>query len=383
MTQLHLRSGRRIPWEHTGMETGSTSRFFRATQHAWNFVCSPAPPLRKRRWRSRCPLAPMMSGTSTWRACGQASCTVFECMDRMRRRTAIASTPTRSSLDPYTRAIGRPLSWSDAMFGYQIGHSDGELSFDERDNAAVAPLSAVIDPRFKWGSDRPPRVPWEKTVIYEAHVRGLTMQHPGIATNRRGTYSALASRKMISHLRRLGITTVELLPVQYHLDERRLVNQGLINYWGYSPLAYFAPNPRYASYGRPQSVVNEFKQMVKRLHAAGIEVLLDVVYNHTGEGNQFGPTICYRGVDNSSYYRLDRRERRHYVDFSGCGNCLEVHHPVVLKLIVDSLRYWVQEMHVDGFRFDLAPVLGRDHHHFNPLSSASFRSCTRTRCCLA
>ncbi len=272
-------------------------------------------------------------------------------------------------LDPYARAIGRPLTWADAMFGYEIGHADGDLSFDDRDNARFAPLSAVVDPRFKWGSDRPPRVPWEKTIIYEAHVRGLTMQHAGIAANQRGTYAAISSRKMITHLRQLGVTTVELLPVQYHLDERRLVEGGLTNYWGYSPLAYFAPNPRYAVGSQPQSVILEFKRMVKRLHAAGIEVLLDVVYNHTGEGNQWGPTICYRGIDNSSYYRLERRDRRLYTDFSGCGNCLEIHHPVVVRLIADSLRYWVQEMHVDGFRFDLAPVLGRDHHHFNPLGT--------------
>ncbi len=271
-------------------------------------------------------------------------------------------------LDPYAMAIGRELIWSDSVFGYRIGDGLEDLSLDTRDSGPYAPLAAVVDRQFHWGADRFPRVPWDRTVIYEAHVRGTTVLHPGIPAHLRGTYLGLASPPMIRHLRSLGVTAIELLPVQYFLDDRQFVERGLRNYWGYSPLGYFAPHPRYAQGVQPQDCVNEFKQMVKQFHAAGIEVLLDVVYNHTGEGSRFGPTLSLRGVDNASYYRLERRDKRHYTDFSGCGNCLEVRHPQTLRLIVDSLRYWVQEMHVDGFRFDLAPVLGREHFAFHRLS---------------
>jgi glycogen operon protein len=267
--------------------------------------------------------------------------------------------------DPYAKAVGRELRWADSLFGYEIGHGQADLSFDSRDSAAVAPLAAVVDTRFNWGSDRHPRTPWENTVIYEAHVRGTTELHPEIAAAERGSYLALGSRPMIRHLKRLGVTAIELLPVQYFLDDRFLVDRGLCNYWGYNTLGYFAPAPRYAIGESPQASVNQFKQMVKRLHAAGIEVLLDVVYNHTAEGNRLGPTLSFRGIDNASYYRLERRDKRHYTDYSGCGNCPETRNSVVLKLIADSLRYWVQEMHVDGFRFDLASVLGREHQAFH------------------
>ncbi len=270
-------------------------------------------------------------------------------------------------MDPYTKGIGRTLGWSDAMFGYVIGDAASDLSLSDEDNSHQAALSSVVDTRFNWGTDRPPRIPWEQTVIYEAHVKGLTIQHPHIEKDLRGTYTGLASPPMIDHYRKLGITAIELLPVQFHLDERRLVEQAQVNYWGYSPLAYFAPNPRYSTDGSAQASVDQFKRMVKQLHAAGIEVLIDVVYNHTGEGNHLGPTICFRGIDNRVYYRLEQASRRHYADYSGCGNCLELRHPMVMKLIVDSLRYWVQEMRVDGFRFDLAPTLGRDNHDFNRL----------------
>jgi isoamylase len=272
-------------------------------------------------------------------------------------------------LDPYARAIGRTLRWSDSLFGYTIGDPQQDLSYSTSDSAAVAPLAAVIDSRFHWGSDRPPRTAWGKSIIYEGHVRGLTKLHPGVPAQQRGTYLGVASRAIVAHLKRLGVTAVELLPVQLFLDDRHLVERDLRNYWGYSPLGYFAPDPRYAIGTRPQDAVIEFKQMVKRLHAAGIEVLLDVVYNHTAEGSALGPTLSFRGIDNRSYYRLERKDRRHYTDYSGCGNCPEVRHPAVLRLIAESLRYWVAEMHVDGFRFDLASVLGRELHSFHRLGS--------------
>ncbi len=272
-------------------------------------------------------------------------------------------------LDPYARAIGRELRWSDSLFGYRMGHPEEDLSFDNADSAAIAPLAAVIDPRFNWGRDRPPATPWENTVIYETHVRGATKRHGGVPKAQQGTYLGLASPPMIRHFKRLGVTAVELLPVQYALDDRFLTERQLVNYWGYNSIGFFAPHPRYSAGKTPQAAVSEFRLMVQRLHAAGIEVLLDVVYNHTAEGNRLGPTICFRGIDNHVYYRLERRDKRHYTDFSGCGNCPEVRQPVVQKLIADSLRYWVQEMHVDGFRFDLAPILGRDHHAFNRLSA--------------
>ncbi len=268
-------------------------------------------------------------------------------------------------LDPYARAIGRTVRWSDALFGYVIGDAREDLSSDERDSGPFAPLAAVADTRFPWGNDRRPGTPWDRTIIYETHVRGATMLHPGVPAELRGTYLGLASRPMIAHLRSLGVTAVELLPVQYSLDDRHLADRGLRNYWGYSPLGYFAPHPRYARADQPLGAVHEFKEMVKRLHAAGIEVLLDVAYNHTAEGNRLGPTLSWRGIDNLQYYRLERKDGRHYTDYSGCGNCLELRHPVVMRMILDSLRYWVEEMHVDGFRFDLAPVLGRDQHAFH------------------
>jgi len=214
----------------------------------------------------------------------------------------------------------------------------------------------VVDETFDWGDDRPPRTAWSDTVIYEAHVRGLTRLHPGVAEPLRGTYAGLASAPVIEHLRRLGVTAIELLPIHAFVDERRLVQHGLTNYWGYNSIAFFAPEPRYSSSG----TLGEFKAMVKALHAAGIEVLLDVVYNHTGEGDHHGPTLSFRGIDNSVYYRLDPLDRRHYLNYAGTGNCLNTSHQAVLALVLDSLRYWVEEMHVDGFRFDLAVALTRD-----------------------
>jgi glycogen operon protein len=272
-------------------------------------------------------------------------------------------------LDPYAKAIGRDLRWADELFGYRIGDPEADLSFDDRDSAAVAPLAVVVDPAFTWGDDRPPRIPWHKTLIYELHVKGFTKLHPDVPEKLRGTYAGVASEAAISHLVSLGVTAVELMPVHHHLDDRHLVERGLSNYWGYNTLAFFAPDRRYSAEATAREEVLHFKMMVRALHAAGIEVLLDVVYNHTGEGNQLGPTLSMRGVDNASYYRLSPEDPRYYMDFTGCGNTLAMQHPRVLQLIMDSLRYWVLEMHVDGFRFDLASTLARELHAVNKLGA--------------
>ena len=272
-------------------------------------------------------------------------------------------------LDPYARAIGRGIGWSDAMFGHEVGHVAEDLQIDLRDNAWCAPLGVVVDSQFRWGNDAHPRTPWHKTLIYEMHVKGFTRLHPQVPEPLRGTYSGLASRAAIDHLKELGVTAVELMPVHYRVDDRHLVSHGLSNYWGYNTLSFFAPESRYSSASRPDEVINEFKNMVKRLHEAGIEVILDVVYNHTGEGNERGPTLSLRGIDNASYYRLMPNNRRYYQDFTGCGNTLNMQTPRVLQLIMDSLRYWVQEMHVDGFRFDLASALARELHDVDKLSA--------------
>ncbi len=277
--------------------------------------------------------------------------------------------PCKIVLDPYARALGRGIDWSDAMFGYQVGHADGDLVADDRDNAASAPLAVVVDSDFRWGRDVQLRTPWHKTLIYETHVKSFTKLHPDVPEPLRGTYSGLASRAAIRHLKKLGVTAVELMPIHYHVDDRHLVAQGLNNFWGYNTLAFFAPDTRYASATKPEEVIHEFKNMVKRLHQAGIEVILDVVYNHTGEGNERGPTLSMRGIDNASYYRLMPNNRRYYQDFTGCGNTLNMQSPRVLQLIMDSLRYWVQEMHVDGFRFDLCSALARELHDVDRLSA--------------
>ncbi|MBM3971273.1 MAG: glycogen debranching protein GlgX [Planctomycetes bacterium] len=276
--------------------------------------------------------------------------------------------PSKVMLDPYAKAIGRDVLWSDAMFGYVVGHTAQDLSFDERDNSAGAPLGVVINEEFSWRGDRRPNTPWHKTVIYETHVRGFTRQHPDVPEGLRGTFAGLASKEAIKHLQKLGVTAVELMPVHHHVDDRHLIETGRTNYWGYNTLNYFAPDLRYAAAKTPHEAVREFKQMVLNLHRAGLEVILDVVYNHTGEGNQFGPTLSLRGIDNSSYYRL-AYDRRYYVDFTGCGNTLNMVCPRVLQLIMDSLRYWVTEMHVDGFRFDLAAALARELHEVDKLGA--------------
>ena len=277
--------------------------------------------------------------------------------------------PHKVILDPYAKAIGRDLRWDDSLFAYQIGHPDGDLTYDTRDSAAFASLAAVVDTAFTWGDDRPPRTPWHKTLIYELHVRGFTMNHPDVSEKQRGTYSGVGSEAAIQHLLSLGVTAVELMPVHHYVDDRHLGERGLHNYWGYNTLAYFAPELRYGSRHSPRKSVQEFKMMVRSLHAAKIEVILDVVYNHTGEGSPLGPTLSMRGADNASYYRLSPEDPRYYMDFTGCGNTLNMQHPRILQLIMDSLRYWVTEMRVDGFRFDLASTLARELFAVNKLGA--------------
>ena len=270
--------------------------------------------------------------------------------------------PHKILLDPYAKAIGRRVRWNDAMYCYRIGDPKADLSFDTRDNAADAPLGAVVDTSFRWGSDKPLRTPWNKTLIYEMHVKGFTALNNEIPKELRGTYSGLCSKQSIAYLKNLGVTAVELLPVHHKVDDRFLVDQGLTNYWGYNTLNFFSPESTYSSRDDdPAFVVNEFKTMVKKMHQAKIEVILDVVYNHTAEGNHGGPVLSFKGIDNASYYRLVPNSQRYYMDFTGCGNTLYTQQPQVLKLIMDSLRYWVQEYHIDGFRFDLCSALIREN----------------------
>ena len=272
-------------------------------------------------------------------------------------------------LDPYAKSIGRDLRWDDSVFGYKLGDEAQDLSFDERDSAPFAPLGVVIDPAFTWGDDRRLRTPWHKTLIYELHVKGFTKLNPHVPEKLRGTYAGLASEAAIKHLKELGVTAVEIMPIHHFLDDRHLLEKGLVNYWGYNSLAFFVPASRYTATSIPQDAVQQFKMMVRAMHASGIEVILDVVYNHTAEGNQMGPSLCFRGIDNAAYYRLAPKDPRYYVDFTGCGNTLNMTHPRVLQLIMDSLRYWAVEMHVDGFRFDLASTLARELHDVDRLGA--------------
>jgi isoamylase len=270
-------------------------------------------------------------------------------------------------LDPYARAIGRPMRWHPSLFAFQHGDPDGDA--DTSDSAPYAPLGRVVGETFDWGADAPLRTPWHETVIYEVHVKGFTALNTHIPPELRGTYLGLASAPAIAHLKSLGVTAVELMPVHEHVDEWRLVQQGRTNYWGYNTLSFFAPDHRYASAVAPWGGVHEFKQMVRTLHDAGLEVILDVVYNHTAESDHLGPTLSFRGIDNRVYYRLVPGQASRYQDFTGTGNTLNMQSPAVLKLMMDSLRYWVQEMHVDGFRFDLASALARELHAVDRLSS--------------
>jgi glycogen operon protein len=277
--------------------------------------------------------------------------------------------PAKLLIDPYARSIAHTVEWSDSMFGYRIGDPKADLSRDDRDNAGNVPKCVVIDQAFTWGGDHLLRTPCEKTVIYEVHVKGFTMRHPEVPEALRGTYAGLATPPVIDYLTALGVTAVELLPVHHFVRDKHLIDRGLTNYWGYDTIGFFSPDIRYASSPVRGRHVREFKTMVKTLHSAGIEVILDVVYNHTAEGNHLGPTLSFRGIDNATYYRLVPDQPRFYMDYTGCGNSLNVRHPRTLQLIMDSLRSWVLEMHVDGFRFDLASTLARELHEVDRLSA--------------
>jgi glycogen operon protein len=274
--------------------------------------------------------------------------------------------PTKLLLDPYAKAVEGEVVWDDAVFAHRL---DDPEEPSEGDSAPFVPRSIVVNPFFDWGDDRHPRTPWHETIVYEAHVKGLTMRHPEVPEDQRGTYSGLAHPAVIDHLKRLGVTALELLPVHQFVHDGRLVGEGLRNYWGYNSIGFLAPHNDYAAHGQRGQQVQEFKQLVKVLHAEGIEVILDVVYNHTAEGDHRGPSLSLRGADNAAYYRLSAEDPRYYVDYTGTGNSLNMRHPHVLQLIMDSLRYWVQEMHVDGFRFDLAATLARELHDVDKLSA--------------
>jgi isoamylase len=276
--------------------------------------------------------------------------------------------PNKLLIDPYAKAIAGSVKWNDALFGYELGHPDADLSFSDVDSAPFIPKSVIIDQQFNWEGDKRLNIPYHQSIIYEAHVKGLTRLHPEIPEAIRGTYAAIAHPVTIKYLKELGITAIELMPIHYFITDRHLEEKGLTNYWGYNTIGFFAPDVRYSTSGVHGEQVAEFKNMVKELHKAGIEVILDVVYNHTGEGNHMGPTLSFRGIDNACYYRLTE-DRRYCMDYTGTGNTLNAQLPSVLRLIMDSLRYWILEMHVDGFRFDLAATLARELHEVDRLSA--------------
>jgi len=273
--------------------------------------------------------------------------------------------PNKLLLDPYAKQHVGELTWDHAVFGYTIGHPDGDLSYDERDSAPFVPKSQVIDPAFTWGDERRPNVPWERTIFYETHVKGFTQRHPAVTDRERGKFAGLANHDVVKYIQSLGVTSVELLPIHAFVDDSYLVEKGLRNFWGYNTLGFFAPDPRYMA----GPFVNEFKELVSTFHHAGLEVILDVVYNHTAEGNENGPTLSFKGIDNASYYRLMPDNKRYYINDTGTGNTVNTSHPRVMQLVTDSLRYWAGEMRVDGFRFDLATILAREPHGFSEESS--------------
>ncbi len=276
--------------------------------------------------------------------------------------------PAKLLIDPYAKAITGAIKWSNDLFAYKVGDPKADLVPDPDNSAGGVPKSVVIDSAFTWENDRPLHLPYNRTIIYECHVKGMTMRHPDVPPELRGTYLGLCSDAMLEYFTGLGVTALELLPVHQFVVDRHLAELGLTNYWGYNSIGFFAPDVRYATRGLGNQVY-EFKSMVKRLHSAGLEVILDVVYNHTGEGNHLGPTLSLRGIDNTTYYRLEPNDKRFYTDFTGTGNSLNMQHPRTLQLVMDSLRYWVDEMHVDGFRFDLAPVLARELYDVDKLSA--------------
>ena len=277
--------------------------------------------------------------------------------------------PAKVLIDPYAKAIAGEVQWSPEMFGYPAGCADPDLTRDERDNSVFAPKCVVVDQTFNWENDRQPRHSLMESVIYEVHVKGFSKLWDQLPEEQRGTYSGIGSPQAIKYFKQLGVTAIELLPVHAHINDQHLVDRGLANYWGYNTINFFSPDIRYCGWNKDGQQVAEFKQMVKNLHAGGLEVILDVVYNHTAEGNHLGPTLSYRGIDNQTYYRLVPHSPRHYFDYTGTGNTLNVPNPRVLQMIMDSLRYWITEMHVDGFRFDLASTLARELHEVSRLSS--------------
>ncbi len=273
--------------------------------------------------------------------------------------------PNKLLLDPYARSHVGSLQWNDACFGYTIGAENTDLSFDKRDSAPFVPKCVVVDPEFRWRQSTTGRhaIPWSQTIIYELHVRGFTKRHPAVPKKRRGTFSGLAQKPVVEYIKSLGVTAVELLPVYTFVNDRVLQEKGLTNYWGYNTIGFFAPDPRYASDN--SNALNEFKQMIARFHDAGIEVILDVAYNHTAEGNELGPTLSFKGIDNASYYRLNPEKPRYYINDTGTGNTLNLSHPCVIQMVADSLRYWHEETRVDGFRFDLGTILAREPDGFD------------------
>ncbi|MFK7845776.1 MAG: glycogen debranching protein GlgX [Rhodothermales bacterium] len=281
--------------------------------------------------------------------------------------------PNKVLLDPYARAIGRQMHWGPDVYGFEHGNPAGDITFSTTDSAAVAPLGAVVEEKFEWGDDASPDISWADTIIYETHVKGISQLHPDVPEEVRGSYLGLISEPIIEHLKNLGVTTIQLLPVHAKIQEEHLIEKELVNYWGYNTMAYFAPEPSYATSASqgadPVAAAREFKMMVRGLHAAGFEVIIDVVYNHTGEGNHMGPTVSFRGIDNLSYYKENPSDPRYLLDYTGTGNTLDIGNPHVLQLVMDSLRYWVEEMHVDGFRFDLAATLARDLFEINMMSA--------------
>ena len=272
--------------------------------------------------------------------------------------------PNKLVLDPYARAHIGALKWAPECFGYTIGAEGDDLSFDERDSAPFMPKCVVVDPNFDWrGQPRSRGIPWDRTIVYETHVRGFTKLHPAVPEKERGTYKGLGAHEVIDYIKSLGVTTVELLPIHTFINDSHLLERKLTNYWGYNSIGFFAPDPRYAS--EPEQSLREFKEMVARFHDAGLEVVLDVVYNHTAEGNERGPTLSFKGIDNATYYRLLPDQKRYYINDTGTGNTLNLSHPAVIEMVMDSLRYWVNELHVDGFRFDLGTILAREPDGFD------------------
>jgi isoamylase len=364
----HISAGCPHPQGATWDGEGTTFALF--SEHATAVelcVFDPDDPMRE---RDRVPM--WRSVGSIWhcyvRGVGPGSPYGFRVDGPFRPEDGHRFNPAKLLLDPYAKAISGSVDWSAPVYGQRIVRRAGEAKPDRRDSGGGMPKSIVVDPYFDWKGDALLRTPWNRTIIYEAHVKGLTKQFPGVFASLQGTYAGLVHPCVLDHLTRLGITAVELLPVHAFMDDDFLVRRGLTQYWGYNTLGFFAPEGRYSATGDGGQQVSEFKTMVRSLHVAGIEVILDVVYNHTGEGGRFGPTLCFRGIDNRTYYRLIAGDLSHYEDLTGTGNTLNVFHPQVLKLVMDSLRYWVEEMHVDGFRFDLAPALGRAPDSFEQMS---------------